>query len=56
MPENPEQRECPLCGGSMRLKESEIVSHIPGNPKPTKRRHREWVCPDCDNFQEADEE
>jgi hypothetical protein len=55
MPDNSEQRECPLCGGSMYLKETETVSQIPGNPEPTRRTHWEWICPDCDNFEEADD-
>jgi hypothetical protein len=40
----------------MRLTETEIVSQTPGNAKPTTRPHREWTCPDCDNFEEADDE
>jgi YgiT-type zinc finger domain-containing protein len=46
-------KECPLCGGSMQLKESVVTTYVPGNPKPTTRKVREWVCPDCDNFEEA---
>ena len=34
MPDDHEQRECPLCGGTMRLKETQTVTQIPGNPKP----------------------
>ena len=49
-------KECPLCGGTMRLKEREDVSHVPGNPQPTRSRAREWVCPDCDYFEEVEEE
>jgi hypothetical protein len=49
-------KECPLCGGSMRLKHSETVVHIPGNPQPTTRSSTEWICPDCDYFEEAEEE
>ena len=56
MPDDHEQRECPLCGGSMHLKETETVSQIPGNPRPTVRTHREWICPECDNFEEADDD
>jgi ssDNA-binding Zn-finger/Zn-ribbon topoisomerase 1 len=52
----PATRECPLCGGTMRLKESQEVVRAPGNPKPITRRTREWVCPDCDYFEEAEEE
>jgi len=49
-------KECPLCGGTMKLKESIVTIQIPGNPKPTARPVREWVCPDCDNFEEAGDE
>ena len=48
-------KECPLCGGTMQLKERIETTHTPGNPKPTQKKVREWVCPDCDNFEEADE-
>ncbi len=56
MPDDHEQRECPLCGGAMRLRETETVSQIPGLTQSTTRPHREWLCPDCDNFEEADDE
>jgi rubredoxin len=49
-------RECPMCGGSMRLKRSAALVQIPGNPRPTPRPSAEWICPDCDYFEEADEE
>jgi hypothetical protein len=49
-------RECPLCGGTMRLKRSETAVQIPGNPRPTPRIDAEWVCPDCDYFEEVDED
>jgi hypothetical protein len=49
-------KECPLCGGTMRLKHTETAVQIPGNPRPTVRRHAEWICPDCDYFEEAEEE
>jgi YgiT-type zinc finger domain-containing protein len=50
-----DSRECPLCGGSMRLRHTEIVSRIPGTSQTTKRTTTEWVCPDCDYFEEAGE-
>ena len=40
----------------MRLDEKEAVVHIPGNPTPSTTHTREWVCPDCDYFEEDDEE
>ena len=39
----------------MRLKESIVTSQTPGNPKQTTRTVREWICPECDNFEEAGE-
>jgi len=47
-------KECPLCGGTMQLRETTETTHTPGNPKPRIKIVREWVCPDCDNFEEAD--
>jgi hypothetical protein len=55
MTDNHEQRECPLCGSTMSVKETQSVLQVPGNPKPVMRPHREWVCPDCDNFEEAED-
>ena len=55
MPDHDEQRECPLCGATMHLKETQRVTQIPGNPNPKIQAHREWICPECDNFEEADE-
>ena len=52
----PPTRECPLCGGTMHLEDKEAIVHVPGNPTPTKTPFREWVCPDCDYFEEAEEE
>ena len=40
----------------MQLKERTETTQIPGNPKPTAKLVREWVCPDCDNFEEAGDE
>ena len=49
-------RECPLCGGTMRLKESDDGRADPGQSPAEHDRTREWVCPDCDYFEEAEEE
>ena len=40
----------------MRLDNKETVVLVPGNPIPSTTRAPEWVCPDCDYFEEADEE
>jgi len=52
----PDGRECPLCGGTMQLSVKEVVVQVPGNPRPSTSQSREWVCPDCDYFEEAEEE
>jgi transposase len=49
-------KECPLCGEAMRLSVSEHAVQVPGNPRPTPQPTREWVCPECDYFEEADAE
>jgi hypothetical protein len=49
-------KECPLCGGTMRLKPRQTTVHVPGNPKSTTHESAEWVCPDCDYFEEVEEE
>ena len=50
----PATRECPLCGGTMKIRESQNVVQIPGNPNATAHVLREWVCPDCDYFEEVE--
>ena len=42
---------CPLCGESMRLSEREVQEK-----NGTLRQVREWICPECDYFEEADPE
>jgi hypothetical protein len=48
-------KDCPLCGGTMQLVERKQVVQIRGNPSATTHPLREWVCPDCEYFEEADE-
>ena len=49
-----ETQECPLCGGTMRLKMTNTVSRVPGNPHDTTHPSAEWICPDCDYYEEAE--
>ncbi len=51
-----EPHECPMCGTTMRLTHTEQVANIPGNPQPTARRIPEWVCPECDYFEEVEKD
>jgi YgiT-type zinc finger domain-containing protein len=46
-------KECPLCGGTMQLHERKSM---PSTPGAAVRTSREWVCPDCDHFEEAGED
>jgi hypothetical protein len=45
-----------MCGGTMQLKQTVVVSPIPGYRDAAPKKTREWVCPDCDYFEEADGE
>ena len=45
-----------MCGGPMRLEQTSTVSHIPGYVDPEPKMTLEWVCPDCDYFEDADGE
>ena len=47
-------KECPMCGESMRLSVRDIEDRVPGVPTPTRRVVREWICPECDYFEEAE--
>ena len=49
-----ETRECPLCGEQMRRKEYELVDLIPGMNEAKPRKVNEWVCPECDYFEEIE--
>jgi transposase len=54
--EDNDSKECPLCGGTMHVKASQAVIQVPGNPQPSITTTREWVCPECEYFEDADEE
>ncbi len=43
-----------MCGEPMRLSEREIRDKIPGGGLTTIRRMREWICPECEYFEEAE--
>ena len=47
-------KECPLCGEKMRLNVREIRDAIPGSNEAPVRVAREWICPECDYFEEAE--
>jgi hypothetical protein len=40
----------------MRPRQRDVTEYVPGYTKPVTRHATEWVCPDCDYFEEAEEE
>jgi len=49
-----EIKECPLCGETMRLKSRELTDRVPGTGQTSTRQVLEWVCPECDYWEEAE--
>jgi acetone carboxylase gamma subunit len=49
-------KECPMCGEAMRLREREITDRVPGMSQTKVSKYREWVCPECDYFEEVEGE
>jgi len=50
------QKECPLCGERMRLEKRETISRVPGSSQEVRIAYWEWVCRECDYFEEAEDE
>jgi hypothetical protein len=49
------QKECPLCGDVMTLHIRETIERVPGTPQEVRRENREWLCRDCDYFEDVEE-
>jgi hypothetical protein len=45
-----------MCGEWMHLQERQTVTPVPGTPNVITRSVLEWVCPECDYFEETGEE
>ena len=43
-----------MCGEFMRKATRETVSRVPGTSQDVRAEVREWVCPECDYFEEDD--
>lgn len=39
----------------MKLRQTQRVTQVPGNPKAITTQTSEWVCPDCDYFEDDEE-
>jgi YgiT-type zinc finger domain-containing protein len=49
-----DNKECPLCSETMRLQVREQIVSVPGTGQTSTRQVREWVCPECDYWEEAE--
>ena len=49
-------KECPLCGETMHRKEREQVTSIPGTGQQVRLPVTEWVCRECDYYEEIDKD
>jgi uncharacterized protein with PIN domain len=49
-------KECPLCGERMRQKEREEINYVPGTSEAKTTMIAEWICPDCDYYEEVEED
>lgn len=49
------QKECPLCGDRMTLQTRESVTSVPGSSQEIRTVVREWVCRECDYYEDEDD-
>jgi hypothetical protein len=45
-----------MCGAAMRLVQTDHVVRLPGHAESTTQTSAEWVCSECDYFEEAEAE
>ncbi len=45
-----------MCASNMRLVSRQLTTQVPGTSKTRTTPVKEWVCPDCDYFEEAESE
>lgn len=44
-----------MCGELMKLTERQTADRVPGTEQSVVRTTHEWVCPECEYFEDADE-
>jgi hypothetical protein len=49
-------KECPLCGTPMVLTTRRLADRLPGSHESKIRETAEWVCPECDHYEDAGDE
>jgi C4-type Zn-finger protein len=50
-----ESKECPMCGEVMRVQTRNVTVRVPGTRESRTRVIREWICRECDYFEDVDE-
>lgn len=48
-------KDCPMCGETMRLRERNVTNRVPGTAQTQSSQQREWICPECDYFEEVED-
>jgi hypothetical protein len=43
-----------MCGEIMRLVRRETIDKLPGSHQTAVTKTAEWVCPECDYFEDAE--
>lgn len=49
------QKECPMCGERMHLETRETITRVPGSSQEIRTVVQEWICGECDYFEDANE-
>ena len=49
------QKECPMCGERMTLVTRQTITRVPGSSQEIRTVVQEWVCRECDYFEDAGE-
>lgn len=44
-----------MCAEPMKLTQYEASDRVPGTQQSAQSTVREWVCPECEYFEEADD-
>jgi len=49
-------KDCPMCGETMQIVERQLTERVPGTPQTKTSKSVEWVCPECDYFEDVEDE
>jgi hypothetical protein len=45
-----------MCGEMMHIREVQVTDRVPGTTQTKTKKTPEWVCPECDYFEDAEAE